>query len=257
MENIVLTHEDQLAYVTISRPDVRNALNKETLIELKQTLEKLEEMDEVKCVIITGEGEKSFAAGADISQLEKKTMYDAFKSGSMQEIYDYIEGYTKPTIAMVNGYALGGGCELAMACDIRIAASHAKFGLPELNLSIIPGAGGTQRLTRLVGRGKALEMILTGKLITSEEAAAIGLITEMAETSQLKEKTVEIAEQIISKGPMAVMMAKLAVNMGADTDMKTGLLIEKLSQAILFASEDKNEGTRAFLEKRKPVFQGK
>ncbi|WP_273852635.1 enoyl-CoA hydratase/isomerase family protein [Guptibacillus spartinae] len=257
MENIVFTQEDQLAYVTISRPEVRNALNKETLMELKYALEKIEKMEEVKCVVITGEGEKSFAAGADISQLEKKTMYDAFQSGSMQEIYDYIEGYPKPTIAMVNGYALGGGCELAMACDIRIAASHAKFGLPELNLSIIPGAGGTQRLTRLVGRGKALEMILTGKLISSEEAVAIGLITEMAESSQLKEKTVEIANQIISKGPMAVMMAKLAVNMGADTDMKTALLIEKLSQAILFASEDKNEGTRAFLEKRKPVFQGK
>ncbi|WP_347550081.1 enoyl-CoA hydratase-related protein [Pseudalkalibacillus hwajinpoensis] len=257
MNNILVTSEDHIAFLSINRPEIRNALNKETLTEIKDTLEKLEKQDEVKCVVITGEGEKSFAAGADISQLEKKTMYDAFKSGSMQEVYDYIEGYSKPTIAMVNGYALGGGCELAMACDIRIAASHAKFGLPELNLSIIPGAGGTQRLTRLVGRGKALEMILTGKIISSEEAVAIGLITESVEISLLKEKAVVVAKQIISKGPMAVMMAKLAVNMGADTDMKTGLLIEKLSQAILFASEDKNEGTRAFLEKRKPVFQGK
>ncbi|WP_408010391.1 enoyl-CoA hydratase/isomerase family protein [Pseudalkalibacillus sp. A8] len=175
----------------------------------------------------------------------------------MQQVYDFIEAYKKPTIAMINGFALGGGCELAMACDIRVASTKAKLGLPELNLSIIPGAGGTQRLTRLVGKGKALELILTGKIIPGEEAKNIGLVSEVVEPERLKQKTVEIAEQIIAKGPLAVMLAKLSVNVGAETDMKTALIIEKLSQAILFSSEDKQEGTRAFLEKRKPAFQGK
>ncbi|WP_257350408.1 enoyl-CoA hydratase/isomerase family protein [Pseudalkalibacillus decolorationis] len=257
IQNLDVVIENNLAYVKINRPEVRNALNKETLDELTIVLERLESDEEVKCVILTGEGEKSFAAGADIGQLENKTMHDALKAGGMQQVYDYIEGYKKPTIAMINGYALGGGCELAMACDVRIASRTAKMGLPELNLSIIPGAGGTQRLTRLVGKGKALELILTGKIISSEEAANIGLISEVVESSQLKEKTVEVAQQIISKGPLAVMLAKLAVNVGAETDMKTALIIEKLSQAILFSSEDKQEGTRAFLEKRKPAFQGK
>jgi enoyl-CoA hydratase len=256
-QNIQVEVTGSLAYLTIHRPEVRNALNKQTLDELKDALERLRDDDQVGCVIFTGAGDKSFAAGADIAQLNEKKMLDALKSGGMQEFYDCIEGYDKPTIAMVNGFALGGGCELALSCDIRIASSNAKLGLPELTLSIIPGAGGTQRLSRIVGKGKALEMILTGKIITGEEAERIGLVSAVVPPEQLKEKVEEVAGQILAKGPLAVRLAKLSVHMGTETDMKTGLLLEKLSQAILFATEDKQEGTQAFLEKRKPNFKGK
>ncbi|MDQ0340732.1 enoyl-CoA hydratase [Caldalkalibacillus uzonensis] len=256
-ENIKVEYSGRLAYIIINRPEVRNALNKHTLDEMKQALEELKTNLDVGCVVFTGAGEKSFAAGADIAQLNEKGMLDALQSGSMQEFYDYIELYEKPTIAMINGFALGGGCELAMAADIRIASTNAKLGLPELNLSIIPGAGGTQRLARIVGKGKALEMILTGKIITAEEAERIGLVSAVAEPAQLQAKVEEVAEQILAKGPLAVRLAKLSVHYGTETDIKTGLLIEKLSQAILFATEDKQEGTRAFLEKRKANFQGK
>lgn len=257
-QNLVIDKKDSgLAYIMINRPEVRNALNKETVDEIVESLYELENDDAVKCIVFTGAGEKSFAAGADISQLTKRTMLDAFQRGTMQEIYDIIEACRKPTIAMINGYALGGGCELAMSCDIRVASTNAKLGLPELNLSIIPGAGGTQRLARLVGKGKALEMILTGKMVDAEEAKAIGLVSEIAEPEELVAKTEELAEKILSKGPLAVMLAKLAVNYGTETEIKTGMMIERLSQAILYTSEDKNEGTTAFLEKRKPNFKGK
>src|SRR5699024_5925225 len=184
-------------------------------------------------------------------------LYEALKSNGMQQVYDMIENYEKPTIAMINGYALGGGCELAMACDIRIASTNAKMGLPELNLSIIPSAGGTQRLARLVGKGKALEMILTGKMINAEEALQCGLVSEAVEPEELNSKAKAYALQILEKGTLAVKFSKLSIHTGTETDIKTGLLIEKLSQAILFNSNDKNEGTQAFLEKRKPEFQGK
>lgn len=256
-QNISVQIEEGLAFITINRPEVRNALNAETLEEIVTSLTDLENDSDVGCIIFTGEGDKSFAAGADIKQLTKRTALDALTTKGMQQVYDLIENCKKPTIAMINGYALGGGCELAMACDIRIASNNAKLGLPELNLSIIPGAGGTQRLARIVGKGKALEMILTGKIISANEALQIGLVSETVELEQLKEKTKEYASQILAKGPLAVQLAKLAVNMGTETDIKTGLMIEKLSQAILFNSEDKNEGTNAFLEKRKPSFQGK
>ncbi|WP_227935334.1 enoyl-CoA hydratase/isomerase family protein [Alkalihalobacillus deserti] len=255
--NIEVLIKDQIGFITINRPEVRNALNKETLEEFVIALNQLREDSEVGCLVFTGKGEKSFAAGADIAQLKEKNMIDAFRSGGMQEVYDLIEAYEKPTIAMVNGFALGGGCELAMACDIRIASLNAKFGLPELNLSIIPGAGGTQRLARLVGKGKAMELILTGKVITAEEAYRIGLVSEVVHSENLLENVQETAAKILAKGPLAVRLAKLSVNQGTETDMKTGLMIEKLAQAILFSSEDKREGTAAFLEKRSPNFQGK
>ncbi|SDI48298.1 enoyl-CoA hydratase [Alteribacillus bidgolensis] len=170
----------------------------------------------------------------------------------MQEVYDKIESFEKPTIAMVNGLALGGGCELAMSCEI--ASKNAKLGLPELNLAIIPGAGGTKRLARLIGKGKAMEWILSGKIVLPEEAYQFGLVSEVAELDELLTKTKEWAGSILAKGPLAVRLAKLSVNLGYETDMKTGLAIEKLSQAVLFDSDDKTEGTRAFLEKREPSF---
>lgn len=255
--NIEITGRERLALITINRPEVRNALNAETLKEIAAALKELEQDDAVGCIVFTGKGEKAFAAGADIGQLIQKTALDALSNNGMQGIYDIIENCSKPTIAMINGYALGGGCELAMSCDIRIASSNAKFGLPELNLSIIPGAGGTQRLSRLVGKGKALEMILTGKIIGADEALRINLISEVVEQDQLFKKVEDVAGQILAKGPLAVKLAKIAVNMGAETDMKTGLLLEKLAQAILFSSEDKKEGTTAFVEKRLANFTGK
>ncbi|MGY0691954.1 enoyl-CoA hydratase/isomerase family protein [Virgibacillus sp. FSP13] len=254
---IELVRKEKLAYIIINRPEVRNALNQETLDEMVHALDALAHNEEVGCIIFTGKGNKSFAAGADINQLKEKTAADALKQEGMQHVYDLIESYEKPTIAMVNGYALGGGCELAMACDIRIASTNAKFGLPELNLSIIPSAGGTQRLARLVGKGKALDMILTGKLLDANEATQFGLVSEAVEPEKLAETTKKYAKKILAKGPLAVKLAKLSVHMGTETDMKTGLMLEKLSQAVLFNSSDKDEGVEAFLGKREAVFGGK
>lgn len=256
-QNILVKKSNQLAYIIINLPEQRNPLSMETLGEMKDALENLKNDQETNCIVFTGQGDKSFAAGADISQLQNRGPLDVFTPGGMQETYDYIEAYDKPTIAMVNGFALGGGCELAMACDIRIASDNAKFGLPELNLGIIPSAGGTQRMARLIGKGKAIEMILTGKIITAEEAEKIGLISEFVPQDQLKEAVEKMAAQILSKGPLAVKLAKLAIHTGFDTDMKTGQMIERLSQAVLFSTEDKNEGTSAFLEKRSPAFTSK
>jgi enoyl-CoA hydratase len=256
-ENIEVNKKGRLAYVIINRPQLRNALSKETLQEIVDALDDLREDETIGCVIFTGKGEKSFAAGADINQLRQKTALDVFKPGGMQEVYDVIEMYDKPTIAMVNGFALGGGCELALACDIRTASVNAKFGLPELNLSILPGAGGTQRLARLVGKSKALDMILTGKMIDGEDAYRIGLVSEVVSPDELEARTEEVAGKILAKGPLAVKLAKIAVQAGFESDQKTGLLIEKLAQAVLFSTEDRIEGTNAFLEKRSPNFHSK
>ncbi|MBM7649053.1 enoyl-CoA hydratase [Bacillus ectoiniformans] len=254
-ETILVETAGKLAYIIINRPEQRNSLSKETLSEMKSALEQLKHDDMIQCVVFTGQGEKSFAAGADIGQLKDKVPLDVFAIDGMQDVYTYIESYEKPTIAMVNGFALGGGCELALSCDIRIASEQAKFGLPELNLGIIPSAGGTQRLARIVGKGKAVEMILTGKIITAEKAERIGLLSECVPADQLKQTVEETAEQILAKGPLAVKLAKIAIHTGFDTDMKTGLMVEKLAQAVLFSTQDKQEGTSAFLEKRPPNFQ--
>ncbi|MFK9118203.1 enoyl-CoA hydratase/isomerase family protein [Peribacillus frigoritolerans] len=255
--NIEVYKKRQIAFVVINRPKQRNALNKKTLAEITGALETLKKDETVECIVFTGKGVESFAAGADITELRKKTAGDALKSDGMQDVYNLIDDYEKPTIAMINGFALGGGCELAMSCDIRIASTNAKIGLPELNLSIIPSAGGTQRLARIVGKGKALEMIILGKIIDANEAFRIGLISEVTSPEDLPAKVEEVASQILAKGPLAVKLAKIAVNFGADVDLKTGLMFEKLAQAVLFSTEDKKEGTTAFLEKRKPQFQGK
>jgi len=175
----------------------------------------------------------------------------------LQGFYDEIERYEKPTIAAVNGYALGGGCELAMACDLRIAQENAKFGLPELHLSILPGAGGIQRLARLVGKGRAIDMILTGTLIDAREAERIGLVSRVVSRGRLMEEVKSVAETILSKGPLAVRLAKMVVHAGFETDQRTGMILEKLAQSLLYTTEDMREGTAAFLEKRKPSFKGR
>lgn len=254
---IKVEQTDSLAYLIINKVEVRNALDQATLDEMKHFLEAAKLDETIGLVVITGAGEKSFAAGADIKQLKQRNMLDILQTGGMKEFYTYIENYEKPTIAMINGFALGGGCELALACDIRIASETAKIGLPELNLAVIPGAGGTQRLARLIGKGKALELILTGKVLSAEEAKNIGLVSDTVPADELKEAVEKVAQSILAKGPLAVRLAKLSVLYGTEADINTGLIIEKLSQAILFASEDKEEGLDAFLEKRAPKYIGK
>lgn len=254
--NISVREEKEIGFIAINRPELRNALNLETLQEIERALDQLRVNDEIRVVIFTGAGEKSFAAGADISQLNKRTMIESLQP-NMSATYRKIEDYEKPTIAAINGFALGGGLELALACDIRIASYNAKVGLPEVGLGIIPGAGGTQRLTRIIGKGKAMDLILTGDIISAEEAERIGLISKAVPADELIEKAKEYAGKISLKGPLALRLAKAAVNRGADIEMETALYLEKLSQTILIGSEDKREGTQAFLEKRKPQFQGK
>ncbi|MBB6448787.1 enoyl-CoA hydratase [Geomicrobium halophilum] len=255
-ELIQLKIEERWATVTINRPEVRNAINTQVLEEIEYALDEVGNRSDVNGVIFTGAGEKAFAAGADIQQLQNKEAIDALSPG-MQSVYDKLADFEKPTIAMINGAAAGGGCELALACDIRVASSKAKIGLPELNLGIIPGAGGTQRLTRLVGKGKAVEMILRGKLIDADEAHRIGLVNAVGSPEELEGKVREITEDISAKGPLAVRLAKMVVTRGADSNLETAELLEKLAQAVAFQSGDKYEGTSAFLEKRKANFQGK
>ncbi len=239
--------------LTINRPEYRNALNKETLADLQDVFEHVENDDSIKVIILQGAGEKSFAAGADIQQLYERSMLEALVPG-MQGLYKKIEQCSKVTIAAVNGFALGGGCELALSCDIRVATPKAKFGLPELNLGIIPGAGGTQRLARIIGKGRALDMVLTGKIIDGIEAERIGLVSYLADIEQVETKARKVAMEVMKKGPIAIKLAKLAIHKGFDIDLETAMLIEKLCQTISFGTEDKSEGMLAFLEKRTAEF---
>jgi enoyl-CoA hydratase len=255
-ETILTSVEENVGTIIINRPDVRNALSTQVLGDIREALADFRHDDRVSVVVFTGAGDRAFAAGADIKELRERTFLDALAS-IMQAVYDEIEDYEKPTIAAVNDLALGGGCELAMACDIRIASENARFGQPEVNLSIIPGAGGTQRLARLVGKGKATEMILTGEIIDAEEARRVGLVTQVVPPDELMDAVRETARAIMSKGPLAIRLAKLAIRTGFETDLKTGLVLERLAQAVLFTSEDKREGTSAFLERRKPEFRGR
>lgn len=255
-ENIQLEIEQQIAYVTLNRPEVRNALDAKMQQELERAFEYVENQQDIRIVIVQGAGGKAFAAGADIKALHERPTLDALVPG-MQGLYTKIEQCTKVTIAVVNGYALGGGCELAMACDLRVATEKAKFGLPELNLGILPGAGGTQRLPRLIGKGRALDLILTGRMIDGVEAERIGLVNYYTTAEALDETLASVTSAILKKGPVAVQLAKFAVNRGADVDMQTAQWIEKLSTAVLFGTEDKEEGTRAFMEKRDAEFKNK
>lgn len=255
-QHILTEKGNGVGLIIINRPQVRNALNLSTLKELEQALEEWRYDDEVRVIIFTGAGDKSFAAGADIAQLQKRTMTEALMP-NMTATYRKIEEYEKPTIAAINGFALGGGLELALACDIRLASHQAKMGLPELNLAIIPGAGGTQRLCRIIGKGRAMELILTGAIIEAEKAERIGLISKAVAENELLAEARSYAQKIAAKGPLAVRLAKAVVNQGADIDMGTALFLEKLAQTILMGTEDKLEGTQAFLDKRTPQFSGK
>ncbi len=247
---------DGVALVTINRPDVRNAVSRQVQDDLRSFLAEAKTDGKVGAVVFTGAGDRAFVAGADIGQLRDYTLHTGLDS-EMQRLFDLVEAFPKPTIAAVNGYALGGGCELAMACDIRVASDNARFGLPETNLSVLPGAGGTQRLARLVGVGRAVEMILTGRMVTAEEAHEMGLVTSVVPQEQLAAHARGVAEQILAKGPLAVRLAKVVIRAGMDADQRTGLVIEQLAQSLLYTTGDKREGTEAFLAKRTPVFEGR
>lgn len=255
-ETILAEVDDRVGTVTVNRPDKRNALSKTVLDEIGQVLDTWETDPSVEAVIFTGAGEKAFVAGADIAQLQHYDLAYGL-AAHMQKLYDRIENIPKPTVAAVNGVALGGGLELAMSCDIRIVADNAKVGLPETTLGVLPGAGGTQRLSRLIGKGRAVEMILTSRVLTADEALAYGLATQKFPREELLDGARATVATILSKGPLAVRLAKLVIGNGAETDQRTGLLLERLAQTLLYTTEDKAEGADAFLSKRSPEFRGR
>jgi enoyl-CoA hydratase len=247
---------ESIATLTIDRPAVKNALNLQTVQECHRALDELAGHADVGVLIVTGGGESAFVSGADINDIRARGR-DEGLAAINSELFAHVERFPRPTIAAVNGYALGGGCELALACDIRIAAETATFGQPELGLGIIPGAGATQRLPRIVGLGRAKHLILTGDIIDARQALDIGLVTALTPPGQLLLRARELAKKILRQGPLAARLAKLALNASARVDVDSGLLIETLAQALCYASDDKLEGTTAFLEKRKPKFSGK
>jgi enoyl-CoA hydratase len=254
--NIRVDVSESIATLTIDRPSVKNALNRETVDECLAALRDLESNPDAGVLIVTGGGESSFVSGSDINDISTRTRDDGL-AAIASTLCSAVERFPRPTIAAVNGYALGGGCELALACDIRIASETAKFGQPELGLGIIPAAGGTQRLPRVVGMGWAKHLVLTGEIIDAKQALAIGLVTSIAPAGQLTVRARELAKKALRQGPLAARLAKLALNAASRVDLDSGLLIETLAQAICYASDDKTEGTAAFLEKRKPKFTGR
>ena len=257
-ENLLVEAADGVMTITVNRPKVLNALNSGTLDELRRALLAARHDDQVRCLIITGAGEKSFIAGADINELAVQTPVTGREHARTgQHVLDLIENMGKPVIAAINGFALGGGCELAMACDIRVAAENARFGQPEVNLGVLAGAGGTQRLTRLVGLGRALELLMTGDIIDAAEAYRIGLANKLVPPGEAVSAARAMAARIMSKGPVAVQLSKLACLHGSNVDLQSGMVMERLAQAVLFSTRDKHEGTLAFLEKRPAQFEGR
>jgi enoyl-CoA hydratase len=246
-----------VALLTINRPDKLNALNIRTREEIVTAFRELAEDPAVRVIVVTGAGEKAFIAGADIGEFTGKSALEQRDIMQRSRAFDAAEECPKPVIAMVNGYALGGGCELAMSCDIRIASTKAKFGQPEIKLGLIPGGGGTQRLTRLVGEGKAMELILTGDAIDAEEAQRLGLVNQVVAPEELEARTMSLAARIAEMSPVALSLAKKSIKSAARLGLADGLQAEGELFALCFASEDQEEGVRAFMEKRKPVFKGK
>ena len=249
-ENLLLKREGNIGILSINRPDELNALNSKVLEELDRAIDNISMDEEIYVLIITGEG-RAFVAGADISEMKDKNSMEARDFAEMGlSVFRKIELMEKPVIAAVNGFALGGGCELAMCCDIRVSSDKAKFGQPEVGLGITPGFGGTQRLSRLVGIGIAKELIFTAKIIRSDEALKIGLVNEVVPASELMEVALKLANDIASKGQLAIRYAKSAINRGIETDIETAMEIEKNLFALCFATEDQKEAMAAFLEKR-------
>ena len=258
LENLLYEKKGAIAYVTLNRPKVLNALNRQTWNDLRTVFEDARDDPEIRGVILTGAGDKAFIAGADIGELAHVTAVEAEQSSSYgQAVLDLIENLGKPVIAAVNGYALGGGCETAMACTIRVAAEHAKFGQPEVTLGLIPGGGGTQRLPRLVGKGRALQLILSGGMIDAQEAHRIGLVNEVVPAGDLLTRAEAILKQIFANAPIAVKFSIEAVNRGLETNLADGLSLEASLFGLCAGTDDKAEGTSAFLAKRAPQFNGR
>ncbi len=257
-ENILFEKKGAIAYVTVNRPKVLNALNMATMEELRAAFTAIKTNPDIRVAIMTGAGEKAFIAGADIGELSK---HDAVAGKEYthrgQSVLDLIENLGKPVIACINGFALGGGCEVAMACTMRLASDNAKLGQPEVKLGIIPGYGGTQRLPRLVGKGIAMQLVLSGEMITAAEAHRIGLVNEVVPQAELMARAEAIAQKIVANAPLAVQYAMEAVNKGMEMTLQEGLYLEATLFGVCCATEDKTEGTKAFLEKRAPQFKGK
>ncbi|MFL5239374.1 MAG: enoyl-CoA hydratase-related protein [Rhizomicrobium sp.] len=258
LANVQYEKKGSIAYVTVNRPKVLNALNTPTWTDLRAAFEDAKADASVHGVILTGAGDKAFIAGADISELAHVDAYEAEESSRFgQGVLDLIENLGKPVIAAINGFALGGGCETAMACTMRIAVEHAKFGQPEVKLGLLPGGGGTQRLPRLIGKGRALHLILTGETISAQEAYRIGLVNEVVPAANLIARAEAILKQISANAPIAVKFSLEAANKGMDTSQAEGFALEASYFGICAATEDKKEGTAAFLEKRAPQFHGR
>ncbi len=257
-ENILVEKKNSIAYVTVNRPKVLNALNMATMEELRGAFHDIKGDDSVRVAILTGSGEKAFIAGADIGELAKHdSVTGKAYTHKGQSVLNLIENLGKPVIACINGFALGGGCEIAMACTMRLASENAKLGQPEVKLGIIPGYGGTQRLPRLVGKGIAMQQILTGEMITAQEAHRIGLVNEVVAPAELIRRAEAIAQKIIANAPLAVQYAMESVNKGMEMTLAEGLFLEATLFGVCCATEDKKEGTTAFLEKRAAAFKGK
>ena len=258
LENVLYEKKGATAYVTLNRPRVLNALNGRTWEDLRAAFGQARDDDEVRGVILTGAGDKAFIAGADISELAHLSAVEGEESSSHgQAVLSLVENLGKPVIAAINGFALGGGCETAMACTIRIASETAKFGQPEVKLGVLPGAGGTQRLPRLVGKGRALQLILTGEIISAQEAWRIGLVNEVVPAANLITRAEAILKQIFSNAPVAIRYSLEAVTKGLETSLDEGLALEASVFGLCVGTEDKKEGTLAFLEKRAPRFRGR
>ena len=254
--NIDVTIEGAIGVLRVNRPEVRNALDTATVQEMTTAINELTANAAVGAIIVTGAGDRVFVSGADINAIRARGRDDGLAAIN-QTMFALLDRCPKVTIAAVNGLAFGGGCELAAACDLRIAADHARFGQPEVSLGIIPGAGGTQRLPRLIGLGRAKHLILTGDAIDAKTALEWGLVTQVVPGVELMTAARALADRVLSRGPFAIRLAKMAVNASARVDLDSGLLIESLAQALCFQSDDKHEGTTAFLEKRPPTFTGR
>jgi len=256
-ENLLLTREGASALVTINRPQVLNALDSQTLDELRRAVLDLKHDRAVRAIVITGAGDKAFAAGADIKELATRPAVDLkTHSAAGQHVFDLIEHLGKPVIAAINGFALGGGCELAMACTIRLAAETARLGQPEINLGLLPGFAGTQRLSRLVGKGVALELLLTGRQVTADEALRLGLVSRVVPRATLLDEARSLAAELATKAPIALQYIIEAVTRGLEVSFEHGQALESALFGLVASTGDMREGTAAFLEKRKPVFRG-
>jgi enoyl-CoA hydratase len=257
-DNLLIQRDEAVAIVTISRPSVLNAIDAPTLDALRRAILDLQRDDSVRVVVLTGAGEKAFVAGADIHELSVQTPTSGREHAlAGQHVFDLVENMGKPVIAAINGYALGGGCELAMACTIRIAANTAKIGLPEITLGILPGYAGTQRLARLVGKGKAMELILTGMAVTADEAARIGLVNRVVPAAELMAEVRTLAVHLGRQPPVAVRYILSAINKGLEMPFAEACVFEATLFGLVASTADMREGTRAFLEKRKPTFTGR